>query len=359
MQKVDRQEITQKWNLCLEELKEVLDPAAHSSISDSRPIGIEGDQIYISVPGQFSVEFLNRTHFLKPIQQVIQKNIRDDLKPKFVKKQLKGNTSPKRESPNKPKCKPKQKNPLRLNPEYTFKTYITGPSNRLAAAAASKVAESPGERLNPLYIYGPSGVGKTHLLHAIGHKLLELHPAKRVICITTEQFVNEFIHTIQTDSISKFRHKYRESVDVLLMDDIQSLAGKERTQEEFFHTFNFLHSAQKQIVFTSDQPYNHLHTLNKRLQTRFGWGMAADIEHPDYETRVAIIKNKAAMRSISLPDEVVEYLTEKFQNGIRELEGVLSRIKLYASIYSQEDSITLDIVKEAIKGLIPDLNTEK
>jgi chromosomal replication initiator protein len=218
-----------------------------------------------------------------------------------------------------------------LNPKYTFQTFVVGSCNQFAHAASLAVSEAPGKTYNPLYIYGGVGLGKTHLMHAIGHSIKERNRYLRLSYISAEKFMNELINAIRYDKAQTFREKYR-SIDVLLMDDVQFMAGKERTQEEFFHTFNALYDAQKQIVITSDCPPREIPTLEERLHSRFEWGLIADMEPPDLETKIAILKRKADLDGVSLPDDVAFYIASKVKSNIRELEGSLIRLVAIASL---------------------------
>ena len=236
-----------------------------------------------------------------------------------------------------------------LNQKYKFDTFIVGSSNQFAHAAALGAAESPGKTYNPLYIYGGVGLGKTHLMHAIGHSIKERNRHLRVAYITSEKFMNELINAIRYDKTQAFREKYR-SIDVLLMDDVQFMAGKERTQEEFFHTFNALHNDQKQIVITSDCPPKEIPTLEERLHSRFEWGLIADIEPPDLETKIAILKRKADLDGVSLPDEIAFFIASKVKSNIRELEGSLVRLIAISSLRGVP--ISRMIAQDALKTII-------
>lgn len=242
----------------------------------------------------------------------------------------------------------------RLNPKYTFETFVIGSSNRFAHAAAVAVAESPAKAYNPLFIYGSSGLGKTHLLHAIGHYATTLGNARSVRYVSTEEFTNDFINSLRDDKTSAFQRRYRD-VDILLIDDIQFLESRERTQEEFFHTFNTLHNANKQIVITSDRSPKQLATLEDRLRTRFEWGLLADIQPPDLETRIAILQKKAAQERLFAPPDVLEFIASRITNSIRELEGALIRVTAFASL--TRSPVDLALAEEVLRDFIPDSAT--
>jgi chromosomal replication initiator protein len=239
----------------------------------------------------------------------------------------------------------------RLNPKYLFESFVIGSSNRFAHAAAVAVAEAPGKAYNPLLIYGDSGLGKTHLLHAIGHYVRSLFSQARVRYVSSEEFTNEFINAIRDDRAATFQRRYRD-VDVLLIDDIQFLEGKIQTQEEFFHTFNTLHNANKQIVITSDRAPKRLEALEDRLRNRFEWGLITDVQPPDLETRIAILRKKAAIERMTAPPEVLEFIASKIQTNIRELEGALIRVTAFASLNRQPVDLTLAEI--VLKDLIPE-----
>lgn len=236
-----------------------------------------------------------------------------------------------------------------LNPKYTFETFVVGSCNQFAHAASLAVVDMPSKTYNPLYIYGGVGLGKTHLMHAIGHSIKSRNNALKLTYISSEKFMNELINAIRYDKTITFREKYR-NIDILLMDDIQFLAGKERTQEEFFHTFNALYDAQKQIVISSDCPPREIPTLEERLHSRFEWGLIADIQPPDLETKVAILKRKAEIEKIDLPDNVALFIASKIKSNIRELEGSLVRLVAYASLKGLP--LGIDLAQEVLKNII-------
>ncbi|QCB92178.1 chromosomal replication initiator protein DnaA [Cellulomonas shaoxiangyii] len=246
--------------------------------------------------------------------------------------------------------------PARLNPKYLFETFVIGSSNRFAHAAAVAVAEAPAKAYNPLFIYGDSGLGKTHLLHAIGHYAQNLYPTVRVRYVNSEEFTNDFINSISEGKAGAFQRRYRE-VDVLLIDDIQFLQGKEQTMEEFFHTFNTLHNANKQVVITSDVPPKQLNGFEDRMRSRFEWGLITDVQPPDLETRIAILRKKAASERLQAPDDVLEYIASKISTNIRELEGALIRVTAFANLNRQQVDVSLAEI--VLKDLITDDQTQE
>ncbi len=239
-----------------------------------------------------------------------------------------------------------------LNPKYTFDTFVIGSNNRFAHAASVAVAESPGKEYNPLFLYGGVGLGKTHLMHSVAHYILQKDPTKKVLYVTSEVFTNELIDSIRNGnntSMTKFREKYR-NIDVLLIDDVQFIIGKESTQEEFFHTFNALHSANKQIIISSDRPPKDMETLEARLQSRFEWGLIADISSPDYETRMAILRKKEELDGYNIDDEVIRYIATNIKSNIRELEGALNKLVALSNLEKRE--INISMAEEVLKDII-------
>ena len=343
------------WEYCLETLRNRLEPPLHTAMNDSYPLEADGARLVIGVHGKFSRDFLNRPKCRKEIARQLptfeESTLQVELefvaldesagKPKTKEKKA---VAPVKERRNKARSSP-------LNPRYTFKSFVRGASNNLASAAAIAVAEQPARAYNPLFIYGGVGLGKTHLMHAIGNQIYERNPDAKIAYMSAERFTNEMIDSISDAKMNKFRKSYR-TVDVLLVDDIQFLANKERTQEEFFHTFNELHGANKQIVISSDRTPRQIPTLEDRLRSRFEWGMIADIQPPDFETRVAILRKKADQCSCKLPNEVSHLLAERVPSNIRELEGALTRLMAFSSL--QQKPITVDLATEALKGILPD-----
>ncbi len=260
--------------------------------------------------------------------------------------------APTREASARPLPRLSERSPL--NPRYTFASFIAGPSNQFARAAALSVAENPGKAYNPLFIYGGSGLGKTHLLHAIGNQILAANPTTRVRYVPTESFVNDLIHSIRLQRMQSFRETHR-LVDVLLLDDVHIVAGKERTQEEFFHTFNALHEAGHQIVLTSDTPPAAIQGLEERLRSRFVWGLVADIQPPDLETKCAIIREKAHAEGMDLPDDAVMFIARRVRENIRELEGYLNRVLVFLTLTASPP--TLESTRQALSPILPEERT--
>jgi chromosomal replication initiator protein len=241
--------------------------------------------------------------------------------------------------------------PSSFNPKYTFESFVDGKSNEFASAAAKRVAEKPAESYNPLFVYGGVGLGKTHLLHAIGHEIQRSRPQLRVLYLAAEQFVNELINSIRFDRMPAFRERYR-TIDVLMIDDVQFIANKERTQEEFFHTFNTLYTSQKQIILSSDSSPRNIPTLEERLRSRFEWGLIADIQPPEHETKVAILRRRADLENILLPDDVAHFIARQTRSNVRELEGLLNRVIAFGSLTGKP--LSRELAEETLKDILPD-----
>jgi len=304
-----------------------------------RPIEIKDGTLVLGVANEFSQIWLH-DNFLPLVREVVNKNAKDPLRVKFVvdshAPQLKhGPAKPQLEVAVRPALD------LKLNPRYTFDTFVVGPNNSFAHAAALAVAQAPARAYNPFFMYGGVGLGKTHLMNAIGHCAASGTKPGRVCYVTCEQFTNEYIHAIQENTIIKFRKKYRQ-MDVLLIDDIQFLGGKERTQDEFFHTFNSLFDAHKQIVLSSDRPAAEIANLESRLVSRFEWGLVTELQPPALETRIAILKKKAAALNVQIPDHILEYLAERIRTNIRRLEGALIRLAAHTAFTGKE--LTSDLL---------------
>lgn len=336
------------WEKTLDVLKnEMSEVSFNTWMKSCSPISISEDTIKISVPNAFTRDILNNRY-----KDLVANSIQGICSKLYKLEFLISSEVALEETQNQQKVKRLSLNDEisnTLNPKYTFDSFVIGNSNRFAHAASLAVAEAPAKAYNPLFIYGGVGLGKTHLMHAIGHYILENNPKAKVEYISSEKFTNELINSIKHDKNEEFRNKYR-NVDVLLIDDIQFIAGKEGTQEEFFHTFNALHEANKQIILSSDRAPKEIPTLEDRLRSRFEWGLIADIQAPDFETRMAILKKKADVERLNVPNEVMVYIATKIKSNIRELEGALIRIVAYSSLTNRK--ITVDLASEALKDII-------
>ena len=311
---------------------------------DVTAVAMEGDELILCAPEDFKRDIISQ-RYKQDVEKALSELFSQELTVRLVDEQ----EASKWQSGE-------MKQPFMAGTEeYTFEKFVVGSSNRFAYNAAKKVSENPGLSYNPLFIYGASGLGKTHLLYAIAHTIHEAHPAWRILYVKSETFVNELIETLRSQEkyMDVFRKKYRE-VDVFLMDDVQFIAGKNASEEELFHTFNALHEAKKQIVFTSDRPPQEMLRLEERLKTRFEWGLAADIQPPDYETRVAIVKNKAIARGIKLPDSVLQYVAENITANVRQIEGTVS--KLVAMHELEGAQINVDNVIRALRDMLSTKN---
>ena len=359
--------VTSQWEEILEILKvehDILDVSFNTWIKPLEVSSVEDNMITLLVPDEnIGTSYLHKKYYL-PLKVVIQEVTGEMLDIEFLHKseiQTKSNSnnnSAERFNNNTNNINIK-KIEANLNPNYTFDNFVVGGNNNFAHAYALAVAESPAEVYNPLFIYGGVGLGKTHLMHSIGNFILDRNPDSKVRCVTSEVFTNEVINAIRSDNqsaIMEFRDKYR-NLDVLLIDDIQFIIGKERSQEEFFHTFNTLKESNKQIVISSDKPPKQMATLEERFKTRFEMGLTVDISSPDYETRMAIIKKKAEIEGYNIDDEIFSYIATNIKSNIRELEGALTKIVAFSRV-SRKD-VDLDIAKEVLKDIIsPDDNKE-
>lgn len=308
------------------------------------------DVLVVTAPNIFTAEWLE-TRYTKLVSATIADYTGRDVEVRFSVEDTRA-AEPPAPFPQTPAARPiaPEENVSMLNPKYTFDTFVIGAGNRFAHAASLAVAEAPAKAYNPFFLYGGVGLGKTHLMHAIGHYILENNPHMKVLYISSEKFTNEFINAIRDNRGESFRNKYR-SIDVLLIDDIQFLAGKEGTQEEFFHTFNALHEENKQIIISSDRPPKEIPTLEERLRSRFEWGLITDIQPPDLETRIAILRKKAKAENLDIPNEAMMYIANMIDTNIRELEGALIRIVAYSSLTNQD--ISSHLAAEALKDILP------
>jgi len=328
------------WNQVLPELEKSLNkPMYETLISSTKPFSFSGGKFEVAVPNEVVKDWLSK-HCITLLEQELRSFLSDLHSVVFMVGPKSLFSTPLLESPVLSDQKPVRQTSLHLNPRYTFDSFVVGHGNRFAHAASLAVAESPATTYNPLFLYGGVGLGKTHLMQAIGHHVSSKNPAAKVLYITSEMFTNELINSIRDDKTIPFRNKYRR-IDILLVDDVQFIAGKERTQEEFFHTFNALYEANKQIVVSSDRPPKEIPTLEERLRSRFEWGLTADIQSPDFETRIAILKKKAEISEIVMSDDILAFIASKITSNIRELEGALIRVVAYASLTSSEINIPL------------------
>ncbi len=346
--------ILEKWEEILQYVKkehELSDISFDTWLKPLEVYSVEENLIYILVPSeQIGISYLNKKYYLA-LRVAIAEILGSEYDIKFIlPEDAKKIRSVNSKGPKTPE--PEVSKRSNLNPNYTFDTFVVGSNNRFAQSASLAVAESPGEAYNPLYIYGGPGLGKTHLMHSIGHFILKKNPSAKVLYVTSEEFTNEVIESIRSGNASamnKFREKYR-TIDVLMIDDVQFIIGKESTQEEFFHTFNALHSAGKQIILTSDKPPKDMETLEERIRSRFEWGLMADIGAPDYETRMAILRRKVESDDMVLSDDILNYIANNIKSNIRELEGALNKLLAYSNL--EKTDITMDIAKKELQNII-------
>lgn len=359
--------LAQAWKRVLDKA----DPKSRAWLRSSRPVTVHESIVVLAVPSEYArnrIEGLQRSEIEEALSDAFNRtmqlavSVQPDLEldlgspePAVVEEVEPTELVRRPDAPTtaEPKLDPVPSPPSgadRLNPKYTFDNFVIGSSNRFAHAAAAAVAENPGKAYNPLMIYGDSGLGKTHLLHAIGHYVRDYSADAQIKYVSTEELTNDFINAISENRMPAFRRTYRD-VDVLLIDDIQFLESKEQTQEEFFHTFDTLYNAQKQIVMTSDRPPKALELLDARLRSRFEWGLTTDVQPPDLETRIAILKRKAAAERLLVPPDVLEFIASRIQTNIRELEGALIRVTAFASLNRQD--VELPLAEVVLKDLIP------
>lgn len=368
-------ELSQLWEQALGEAEKMLSkPSFETWLKSTRPVALKENTIVVEVPNDFTKDWLETRYkelLLDVVKQVSncsysinfvstpsvhgdsslqltasgEGNGQQQKEANYISRE-KTQSSPSGQSGSAVKVSRPEHS---LNPKYTFESFVVGACNKLAHAASLAVSEAPARAYNPLFIYGGVGLGKTHLMHAIGHFVQKNHHHTNVLYLSTEKFTNEFINAIRDNKTVDFRNKYR-NIDVLLIDDIQFLAGKEQTQEEFFHTFNALHENNKQIVVSSDRPPKDIPTLEDRLRSRFEWGLITDLHPPDLETRIAILKKKAVLEGVNLPNEVINFIATKIETNIRELEGALVRVMAFSSLNNAP--ISLEITNEALKNVI-------
>lgn len=345
--------ITDLWQAALKKIAtKISKPSYETWLQNTKAKELQGDDLIIEAPNDFARDWLEN-RYTTLITDVLYDLTGAQLSVKFVipdeiaAAEQKSKTA---ETTQKNKSSDTTSTKTMLNSKYTFDTFVIGAGNRFAHAASLAVAEAPAKAYNPLFIYGGVGLGKTHLMHAIGHYVQEHNPEANVVYITSEKFTNEFINAIMENKATSFRNKYR-NVDILLIDDIQFIAGKESTQEEFFHTFNALHEDNKQIIISSDRPPKEIPTLEDRLRSRFEWGLITDITPPDLETRTAILYKKAKAEGLDIPDEVMIYIANQIDTNIRELEGALIRVVAYSSLVNRD--IDAALAADALKDIIP------
>ena len=346
--------ILEKWDLILTTVKtehDISDVSFNTWIKPLELFGIKEDTLYILVPSdQMTLNYVSKRYHL-PLKVAIAEIIGIEYNIQFILPEHTTtlNTNNKKEKKKFTSISSEKSN---LNPNYKFETFVVGSNNRFAQSASLAVAESPGEAYNPLYIYGGPGLGKTHLMHSIGHFILEDNPNAKVLYVTSEDFTNEVIDSIRSGNASamnNFREKYR-TIDVLMVDDVQFIIGKESTQEEFFHTFNALHSAGKQVILTSDKPPKEMETLEERIRSRFEWGLMADIGVPDYETRMAILRKKSEADNMKFGDDILNYIANNIKSNVRELEGALNKLIAYSNL--ENTDITMETAIKELQNII-------
>ena len=353
------EKLRENWDdilLYLKEEHDIMDVSYRTWLLPLQLYGMDKDKVIIVAPDSAMISYIKKKYgfFLKI---AIEEKTGIECEVEFISKEeaQKNEKAPKKQAPTEAPqdVSPEALQNANLNPKYTFDTFVVGANNNLAHAASLAVAESPGEVYNPLFIYGGVGLGKTHLMHSIAHFILKNNPKAKILYVTSEKFTNELIDAIRNKNnttTTEFREKYRNN-DVLLIDDIQFIIGKESTQEEFFHTFNTLYEAKKQIIISSDKPPKEIETLEERLRSRFEWGLTVDIQSPDYETRMAILRKKEEMEGYNIDNEVIKYIATNIKSNIRELEGALTKIVALSKLGTNRD-ITIELAEEALKDLI-------
>jgi chromosomal replication initiator protein len=366
------QPITDTWATILDRLSDddAITPMLQGFLNLVEPKGIAAGTFYLEVPNDFTASMLNQrmrvsllsamsvveapspvTSFYVVVNPELEEARAAEPQSPFVDEAIDPVELPASPQSVFENTSPVASRDTRLNPKYAFESFVIGQSNRFAHAAAVAVAEAPAKAYNPLFIYGDSGLGKTHLLHAIGHYAMSLYPGIRVRYVSSEEFTNDFINSIANNRGSLFQQRYR-NIDILLIDDIQFLQGKAETQEAFFHTFNTLHDHNKQVVITSDVPPKHLTGFEDRMRSRFEWGLITDVQAPDLETRIAILRKKAQSERLQVPDDILEYMASKVSSNIRELEGTLIRVTAFASL--NRTPVDMPLVQTVLKDLITD-----
>ena len=348
--------VAEKWDEIIHKLKieyGLSNVSFRTWIEPLEVYNVSDSTVYILVPLKSSVDYINQKYLL-PFQVCIAEITGQEFEVKFITVDDSQNINVKNQDDTYKKNATQNSifEQANLNPKYTFDTFVVGGNNNFAHAASLAVSESPGEIYNPLFLYGGVGLGKTHLMHSIAHFILQKNPSSRILYVTSEEFTNEVIEAIRNSNntaMTKFREKYR-NIDVLLIDDVQFIIGKESTQEEFFHTFNSLHSAKKQIIISSDKPPKDMEILEERFRSRFEWGLIADITLPDYETRMAILHKKEEMDGYDINEEVIKYIANNIKSNIRELEGAINKVMAFAKLEKKE--VTLELAEQALKDII-------
>jgi len=357
--------IHDNWNLIKHTIREEYELSDISYSTWIEPLKlnkVEDNTVYIVIPldQQHALDYISKK-YKSFFQVTISEIMNSTYEVSFILEKEVDSDAGKNNLSKKPVYNIMYEN-ANLNPKYKFNTFVVGSNNKFAHSAALAVAETPGGAYNPLFIYGGAGLGKTHLMHSIGHFILEENPDRKVLYVTSEQFTNEVIESIRSGNaaaMTKLREKYR-TVDILMIDDVQFIIGKESTQEEFFHTFNVLHDAGKQIVLSSDRPPKEMETLEERFRSRFEWGLIADIQTPDYETRVAILQKNAESYERKINNSILEYIADNIQSNIRELEGAFNKIIAFSKINKISlDDITLEHAEEALKDIISPINNKE